>query len=134
MTRSRFAAGLGHLIQAAVIGAGCTVAVSLLAFGLAWAISAWTGETVIGANIGLGLALFALRLVATPALGWWLARRVGIPRPGTATLVAVVLYLLLAWLNPMDLAPPAVLLAQCLQGALAGAGGCYVAMRLSRNH
>ncbi|MFC3997740.1 hypothetical protein ACFOVU_17530 [Nocardiopsis sediminis] len=126
-TTHRLAPRWGEIVRGAAAGAGATLAVGLVTLGAAAVLMPLTADQVIGANIGLGLGLLAVRLVGTMLLAWWLVRRLGVPRPGLATAAGLVVYLLLAAVSPLDAAPPGALFAWTVQGGLAGALGVYIA-------
>ncbi|MFC4564807.1 hypothetical protein ACFO4E_23360 [Nocardiopsis mangrovi] len=126
-TTHRLAPRWGEIVRGAAAGAGATLAVGLAALGAGAVIGPLAAGDVIGANIGLGLALLAVRLVGTALLFWWLVRRLGVPRPGPATAAGLVVYLLLGVVSPLDPAPPGAVLAWAVQGGLAGALGVYIA-------
>ncbi|MFD0804291.1 hypothetical protein ACFQZU_23650, partial [Streptomonospora algeriensis] len=74
MTPSRFAPDWRAIGRGAAIGAGGTAAVGLAVHGAAAVVGSLTAGQTVGANIGLGIGAFAVRLVATPLVCWWLLR------------------------------------------------------------
>ncbi|RCV55312.1 hypothetical protein DEF23_14455 [Marinitenerispora sediminis] len=121
-----------HVAFGALVGAGATLGVGLVVDGIGWVVNDLTADQVIGANIGLGMATFAARLVATPLAGWWLLRRLEVPRPGLAALVGAIVYVVLAWTLAGDPALPGAVLAWLPLGALAGAAGAGAACAVGR--
>ncbi|MDA0566434.1 hypothetical protein LG943_19245 [Streptomonospora sp. S1-112] len=122
---SRFAPDWSGIARGAAVGGAATVAVGLAALGGGWAVDALFGGDVVGANIGVGIGIMAVRLVATPLAGWGLLRLWGVPRAGAAALFGTAAYLLLALPGWTDPAPPGVVAAWLVLGALAGAVGVY---------
>ncbi|MBV2366270.1 hypothetical protein ACFPZ0_18380 [Streptomonospora nanhaiensis] len=122
---TRFAPDWGSVARGAAVGGAATVGVGLAALGGGWAVDALFGARVVGANIGVGIGVLAVRLVATPLVGWGLLRAWGVPRAGAAALFGTAAYLLLALPGWTDPAPPGVVAAWLVLGALAGAVGAY---------
>ncbi|GAA4910946.1 hypothetical protein [Streptomonospora salina] len=132
MTTSRFAPEWRVIGLGAVVGAAGTAAVGLAAYGAVTVVGALTAGQTVGANIGLGIVAFALRLVATPLVCWWLLRRARVARPAVATGVAAACYLVLAptagWAGA---ALPGAAAAWAVLGGICGALGVYAAGRLA---
>ncbi|MDT0303007.1 hypothetical protein [Streptomonospora wellingtoniae] len=127
MTPSRLAPDWRRICLGAALGAAGTAAVGLAVHGAAALVAPLTADQVVGANIGLGLVAFALRLAATPLVCWWLLRLVRVPRAGAATLFGLVCYLLLALAGWGDPALPGVAAVWVVLGAVSGAVGVYAA-------
>ncbi|GAB3452625.1 hypothetical protein GCM10027570_31010 [Streptomonospora sediminis] len=133
MSTSRFAPDWRRILRGAAIGCAATAGVGLAVYSAAELIGTLTADAVIGANIGLGIGAFAVRLVATPLVGWWLLRLAKVPRAGLAAVIGLVCYLLLAvpaWGG--DPALPGAIAAWLVLGALAGAVGVYAAGTTAR--
>ncbi|MFC7327401.1 hypothetical protein [Marinactinospora rubrisoli] len=111
----------------ALVGLGTTVVVGLIVDGAGWVVNGLTADQVIGANIGLGLATFAARLVGTPLAGWWLLRLLNVPRPGAAALIGAVAYVVMGWSLQGDPALPGAILGWLILGPIAGAAGVFAA-------
>jgi len=127
MAEGRFAPDWRRIGRGAAAGCAGTTIVALAVYGGVSLIGSLTADQVVGANIGLGLGAFAVRLAATPLVCWWLLRLLGVPRAGAATVLGLICYLLLALPDWGDPALPGVARVWIVLGGVSGAIGAYAA-------